>query len=312
MAAPVLAAVLALGCGSRSEVVVFCAASLQPVLTDAAAEFERAHGVRVQIQPSGSLVAARKISELGMRADIVAVADADIIDRMLVPEYAAWNIELVTNEIVLAHRDHSAFTDEITTDNWPALLQRPGVRLGCTDPDTAPLGYRTLLAWQLAERSGRYGDSAAGLATRLRARCAAEHVAPDEGELVGLLEARAIEYAFVYRSTAETHHLKITPLPPGENLSRPELAADYAAVAVQIRGRGDDALRIAGAPISYGVTVTKRARNGAGARAFVAFLLGERGQQLLRRAGFAPQRPAPARHAESLPADLRQLVAPTP
>jgi len=278
---------LAIGCRSRSEVVVFCAASLQPVLTDAAAQFERNHsGVHVQIHPSGSLVAARKLSELGMRADVVALADTEIIDRMLMPQHAGWAIDIATNEIVLAHRDHSAFTDEITGDNWPEILQRDGVRLGCTDPETAPLGYRTRLVWQLAERSGRYGGAGTALADRLRARCADEHVATDENELVGLLEARAIEYAFVYRSTAEAHHLKITPLPEGVSLS--------------------------GAAVTYGVTVPRRARNTAGGAAFVAFLLGDDGQRLLERAGFTPLRPAPARGPDALPAELRRLVEAAP
>ena len=35
----------------------------------------------------------------------------------------------------------------------------------------------------------------------------------DEVELVTLLETRAIDYAFLLRSTAEDHHLKITSLP---------------------------------------------------------------------------------------------------
>jgi len=44
---------------------------------------------RVRLEPSGSQVAARKVVELGMRADIVAVADAGIIGKMMIPRHAS-------------------------------------------------------------------------------------------------------------------------------------------------------------------------------------------------------------------------------
>ncbi len=303
------AALLLAGCRDRSEVTVFCAASLHPVLADAAARFEREQRDHaVSLQPSGSLVAARKLVELGMKADLIAVADADIIDRMLAPGHATWNLLPVANEMVIAHRDHSPFTDRISTDDWREYLLREEVRLGCTDPDTAPLGYRTLFTWQLAG----YLANEPGLANRLRARCAPRHVAPDEEELVKLLEARAIDYAFIYRSTADSHHLKVTALPPQANLSRPELADQYAAASVEIRMSRNEKTTMRGRPIVYGLTIPEKAPNRKGAVAFTAFLLGEQGRQAFERAGFRPLAPAPCRRCDTLPEPLRPLVAKTP
>jgi len=54
---------------------------------------------------------------------------------------------------------------------------------------------------------GTYGDAGADLAARLAGQCAKEHgvvLIHDEAELLTLLEARAIDYAFVFRSTART------------------------------------------------------------------------------------------------------------
>jgi molybdate/tungstate transport system substrate-binding protein len=305
---------LALGCSKSNEVVIFYASSLSAVLGDAAEAFRREHPrVRVRLEPSGSQVAARKVSELGLRPDIVAVADAGIIGKIMVPRHASWNVVFATNELVLAHKDHSRFTDEISTQNWPSMLTRPGVRLGRADPDTAPLGYHTLLAWQLAEQSSLYGASAANLASRLSGQCAKQHVTHDEAELLGLLESRALDYAFVFRSTAEDHHLKITALPAEENLGRPELATQYAKASVEVRMKqGEGKLRITGAPITYGLTMPSVAPQPALAREFIAMLLGDKGNQLLRRRGFQPASRPSCNPCTGLPIELLSLVVPAP
>lgn len=305
---------LAMGCSKSNEVVIFYASSLSSVLGDAAEAFRREHPrVRVRLEPSGSQVAARKVSELGLRPDIVAVADAGIIGKIMVPRYASWNVVFATNELVLAHKDHSRFTDEVSTQNWPSVLTRPGVRLGRADPDTAPLGYHTLLAWQLAEQSSTYGAATANLAARLSDQCAKEHVTHDEAELLGLLESRALDYAFLFRSTAEDHHLKITALPPEENLSRPELAAQYAKASVEVRMKqGEGKVRITGAPITYGLTMPTLAPQPALAREFIAMLMGEQGNRMLRRRGFQPSRPAHCNPCNGLPNELLSQVDPAP
>jgi molybdate/tungstate transport system substrate-binding protein len=297
-----------------AEIAVFHATSLTAMLGDAAEKFQHDNPrVRLRLEPSGSQVAARKVVELGMRADIVAVADAGIIGKMMIPRHATWNVIFATNEIVLAHKDHSRFTDEISAQNWPSVLERPGVRLGRADPDTAPLGYHTLLAWQLAEKSGSYGAAGVNLAARLSSQCAKEHVTHDEAELLTLLEARAIDYAFLFRSTAEDHHLKITALPVEQNLSQPGLAAHYASVSVEVRMKqGDGRTRITGGPITYGLTIPADAPHAAHARRFVALLLGEQGRRLLERRGFRPAKPAWCSPCTALPEELGSLLVARP
>jgi molybdate/tungstate transport system substrate-binding protein len=291
--------------------VVFYASSLSAVLGDAAEAFQKANpGYRVRIEPSGSQVAARKVAELGMRADIVAVADAGLIPKMLIPSHSTWSAIFATNEIVLAHKDHSRFTDQINAGNWAEVLLRDGVRLGRADPDTAPIGYQTLMVWQLAEASA--GQAGAGLAARLSGKCAKAHVTHDEAELLALLESRAIDYAFLFRSTAEDHHLKILALPPEINLSRQDLAARYAGASVEVRmkqGQGDSA-RIVGAPVTYGLTIPTKAPHAEPAARFAAFLLGEDGRRLLDRRGFHPLAKARCGPCVGLPAALAGLVVP--
>jgi len=300
-------------CACRShttEVVVFHASSLSAVLGDAAEAFAKVNPrLRIRLEPSGSQVAARKVSELGMRADIVAVADASLIDKMLIPSHATWNALFATNEIVIAHKDHSKWTDQLTARNWPEILARDGVRLGRADPDTAPIGYQTLMVWQLAEASGVYGSSGAQLTSTLMARCSKDHVVHDEAELLALLESRSIDYAFLFRSTAEDHHLKILALPPEMNLSRQDQAARYRSAQVEIRMKqGQGGTRIVGAPVTYGLVIPTRAPHPGEAARFTAFLLGDSGRRLFERRGFLPISPAQCVSCAGLPEQLRSYV----
>jgi molybdate/tungstate transport system substrate-binding protein len=293
-----------------TEVVVFHASSLSAVLGDVAEAFPRQDPqVRIRLEPSGSQVAVRKVTELGMRADIVAVADAALIDKMMIPSHATWNVVFATNEIVIAHKDHSKWTDQITAQNWPEVLIRGGVRLGRADPDTAPIGYQTLMVWQLAESSGALGSAGVQLTEKLLSHCSKDHVVHDEAELLGLLESRAIDYAFMFRSTAEDHHLKILALPPEINLSRQDQAARYRSAQVEIRMKqGQGGTRVAGAPVTYGLAIPTRAPHPDAAARFIAFLLGPAGSRLFERRGFHAISPAQCASCAGLPAPLRSLV----
>jgi molybdate/tungstate transport system substrate-binding protein len=282
-------------------------------LGEAAEAFQKVNPqVRIRLEPSGSQVATRKVSELGMRADIVAVADAALIDKMMIPTHATWNAVFATNEIVIAHKDHSKWTDQITTQNWPEILARPGIRLGRADPDTAPIGYQTLMVWQLAELSGAYAAAGRQLSERLQAQCSKDHVVHDETELLALLESRSIDYAFLFRSTAEDHHLKVLALPPEINLSRQDQTVLYGRAQVEIRMKqGQGAARVVGAPVTYGLTIPNRAAHPEAAARFTAFLFSDSGRRLFERRGFHPVSPVQCVACSGLPGELRRLVLST-
>jgi molybdate/tungstate transport system substrate-binding protein len=300
-----------LGCTDRNEVVVFHAASLSRVFSDLAEQLSRSQQLHLRLEPSGSQVAARKIAELNSRADLVAVADPTVIDELLVPEHARWSLAFAANEIVIAHREHSRHTETLTETNWPEVLGREEVRLGMVDPDLAPIGYYALMVLQLAERQLADDPTAAGLAERLQAKTRREHRVGDENEVVALLAARAVDYVFVYRSTAEDHHLKITALPSTCNLGDPSQAARYreALVRVQMKS-GAPPVAVHGRPILAGLTLPLEAPNPRGGMLLLDALLADPGRAALLRAGFRPLDPVLSRHLEALPPALRSRAAP--
>jgi len=280
--------------GGSHRVSVFYAASLSRVMGELERELEReTPGLDLVLEPSGSMLAARKVAELGRPADLVVTADWRVISDLLLPEHARWVLRFASNEIVLAYAEHSRYTDEIDAASWPRILTRPDVRLGRAEENTAPLGFQTLQVWQLAalRAGGPKGDP--DLPRRLAERCRPEHVVPDVAELVSLLEARAIDYAFVFRSVAEEHNLKLIRLPAAVNLGDPALAGDYARVSVPVRMGSEQAPRmLRAAPVIYGLTIPASAPDPAWAERVAAELLGERGRRLMGRSGFSPITPA--------------------
>ncbi len=294
----------------KQRVVVFHAASLSRVLGEVKDELGHASpGLDVILEPSGSLMAARKISELGRHADLLVTADWRVIRDLMIPQKADWIIQFVSNELVLAHTEFSPYTQEITPDNWPSILLRPDVRLGRASEQTAPVGYQTLQLWALAANSPGLKGASKTLAESLDAKCKAGHVTPDVSELVTLLESHTIDYAFLFRSIAEEHHLKVTRLADDYNLGNPAKADLYAkaVVPLSLHGKGP-VVRMKGAPVIYGLTIALDAANPKGAEQVVEFILGPNGRKLFSASGYTIIDPPTAPFAKAMPASLSRYI----
>lgn len=271
--------------------VVFNAGSLAAPFRELLQAFAARHpGLRVQQESSGSLEAARKLTELGKIPDVLGVADYLVIPKLLVPGHATWYIAFARNAMVLIHNRRSIGADEITTENWPQVLLRPGVRTGRSDPALDPNGYRTLLVLQLAEAHLRQP----GLAGRLRAAMPDRWMRPKEADLVALVQAGELDYAWSYRSIAVTLRLPFVALAPEVDLSDPGREAWYARAAVRLPGArlaAADSITVPGEPIVYALTIPTRAEHRAAAEAFVRFVLSPEGRAIVERNGLTPLNP---------------------
>ena len=137
----------------QKELIIFHAGSLSVPMKQIAQEYEKRNpGVKIYLESSGSLVCARKITELKKPCDILASSDYYVINKLLVPQYASWSIRFATNEIVIAFLDKSKYSKEINSDNWMDILQRKDVIYSRSDPDSDPCGYRTIFTFMLAEK----------------------------------------------------------------------------------------------------------------------------------------------------------------
>ena len=137
----------------RGPLVVFNAGSLAKPFSDLFKAFRVRHPDVVPAQEnSGSLEAARKLTDLGKIPDVIGVADYGIIPKLLIPKHASWYATFARNSMVLVYTDQSVGAKEINRRNWWQVLLRPDVRAGHSDPALDPNGYRTLMVFQLAEK----------------------------------------------------------------------------------------------------------------------------------------------------------------
>ncbi|UYZ40288.1 MAG: tungstate ABC transporter substrate-binding protein WtpA [Candidatus Methanospirare jalkutatii] len=288
---------------------VFHAGSLAVPFSEIEEEFEASHpGVDVQRESMGSAQAVRQVTDVGKRADVLAVADYSLIPQMMFPEHADFVVKFARNELVLAYTEKSRHSSAINESNWHEILRLPDVTFGFSNPNLDPCGYRALIAMQLAEIY--YNDASifddlvcentaitvsesengflVEVPAELKPNTRKVAVRDKSVALVAMLEQGGIDYAFEYRSVAVQHNLKFVDLPPQIDLSDEEYADFYGKVSVKTA----DGKVKRGKTIIYGITIPKNAPNPSLARSFVAFVLSEEGRKTLEECGQEPIVPA--------------------
>lgn len=290
----------------KKDVIIFHAGSLSVPLKEIAGEYEKRHpGVRILLEPAGSLVCARKVTELKKPCDIVASADYFVINELLIPAYASWGIRFATNEIVIAFQDKAKYSSEITHDNWMEILLRKEVTFARSDPDSDPCGYRSVLLFKLADKYYRSPE----LSGKLLAKDT-DFIRPNEVDLVALIESNAVDYMFQYKSVAIQHNLKYISLPPEINLGDPAKAELYRTVETEVTGSTPGSrIKVRGDFINYSFTILNDAVNKDSATDFASFLLSSEGMGIFRKNGQDPIELFLAENPGNVPAELRKYIS---
>ena len=296
--------------GPSGKLIMFHAGSLSVPFAAMEKTFEAKYpGVDLQREPAGSQKCARKISDIGKPCDIMASADYKVIDKLLIPGYADWNIRFATNQLVLCYTDKSAYADTVNADNWYEILLKKDVVWGHADPNVDPCGYRSLLVMQLAEKA----LNKPGLYDKLIASRPKENVRPKSVELISLLQTGNMDYAWEYLSVAVQHGLKYIVLPDEMNLGNYKYDSTYDQAFVEVTGKKPGTkMTIRGKSCTYGVTLIKDAPNPEAAIAFLEYMLDPKGGlQILKDMGqppFVPCRVPTVEMKKALPAELQKLV----
>ncbi|MBL8961956.1 MAG: extracellular solute-binding protein [Gemmatimonadetes bacterium] len=264
------------GAGNAPPLVVFAAGSLARSLGAAADSFAARTGQVVSVEPAGSLDLARRITELGQVPDVIALADEDVFPKLLMPAHVTWYARFARNRMVLAR---AADRPSVQADSgWWQAIMGSAARVGRSDPDLDPGGYRALMLFDLAERH----LARPGLAASLLAASPPKYVRPKSAELVALLQAGELDYAWMYESSARGARLPFDTFAVAIDLSREADSTWYATSAVRVAGaaRGDT-IEVRGAPIRYGLSIPIAAPRAAAGAKFVEFLLSEDGRRIL-------------------------------
>jgi molybdate/tungstate transport system substrate-binding protein len=193
------------------------------------------------VEAHGSVTVRQFLQEGLRRPDVVALADP-VLFAGIAEEVTLF----ATNALTLAYNPESPRAGAIR-DDWATAIGREDARVGRTDPATDPLGYRTVLALELAVE--------AGLIDRVPPVVENTTTVP-ETQLMRVLEQGSLDAAFTYRSMAVEHDLPFIDLPAEIDFSDPSRAEAYASVSVEL-----DAGTVRGRPIRYAATpLTARGR----------------------------------------------------
>ncbi len=291
---------------SGSQLTIFHAGSLTVPFEKIIDGFKKENpGVEILKEIAGSRECARKISELKKNCDVFASADYMVIDQLLIPEYASWNLKFATNEMAIVYSPKSRRANEINQNNWFNILLDKKINIGRSDPNSDPCGYRTILALKLAEIY--YNKK--GL-TEIITSKNQEYIRPKEVDLLALLEAGELDYIFLYRSVAEQHGLKFVTLPDKINLKSADLEDYYNQVSVELNGKtpGEKIFQ-RGASMVYGVTIPKNSKNPELAKKFLLYLLNaKKGLKVMDEMGQPTVVPSACELYKNLPGELKKYA----
>lgn len=289
--------------GLSGDLIVFHAGSLSVPFKAIADSFMVLNpGITVKAESAGSLASIRKITDLNRSCDVLASADYSLIDKLMIPGHASWNIQFAGNEMALVYQANSLFANKINLSNWTSILLDPGVRLGRSDPDSDPCGYRTLLSLRLAEKYYHIP----GLADQISQKDK-QYIRPKEVDLLALLETETIDYIFIYKSVAIQHKLPYLELPDSINLGNPGIKEFYSQVSVDVAGnKPGETITQVGEPMVYGLTIPKHCSNHPAAIAFVKYLI-TNGRDIMLKMGQTEIPPSVSGDKKLLPKELIPL-----
>ena len=266
-----------------TEVTVLYAGSLVNLMERSVGPaFDRASGDRFRGYAGGSQLLANEIAAHLRRADVFLSAAPAVNARLMGLRHGnriAAYLLFARSPLVIGYNAHSRFAALWRSRPWYRVLRQHGLRFGRTNPKLDPKGRLTIL---LLNRAATYYHEP-GLARRVLG--AAENpaqVLPEEA-LVGRLQSGQLDAGFFYSTETAAAHIPSVRLP---------------------RAITPQAL--------YTIAILRDAPHPRAAAAFVAFLLGPEGRQLMRAHGLGVERPVLSGDAAALPAALRPLLTDGP
>ena len=335
------------GCASptstpKTPLVVFAAGSLIKPFHELEDAFEAKYpNIDVQSEYHGSIQVMRHVTDLHEQIDVVATADVSLIPMIMYQTldsesgkpYADWYIHFATNKLGIAYNKNSKYRDEINSSNWYEVLSRPDVRVGIADPRFDASGYRSLMAFALANKyysdpkifsrmfNGRVNPPITlfreeGLSTVTVPEVI--ETVPDSGlvmrgasvELLSLLESGELDYAFEYESVIQQHGLNLLALPDELNLGSENKDYNWVEVLLDFQRFSKVKPIFKGEQIGYGITIPTNAVHSKDAELFIQFLLGPEGRTIMMANGQPVFKEPVCVNFDKIPQDLQKMCVP--
>ena len=295
-------------CGSGSVHVMYAGSLTRFFEKSFGPSFQAATGFTFHGEGRGSVAIANLIKGKVKAPDIFISADPKVDESLhgdVNGNYVSWWVPFARTEMVIAWSPKSRFHADFEAAQsgkrtWESVLKQPGLRLGRTDPELDPKGYRALFLFQLdEERTGERGEASQILGSPDNAA----QIFPEE-QLVARLQIGEIDAGIFYLIEAIEAGLPYLRLPASVNQGDPDQSSLYARAGYTNK----KGVTFRGSPILYTVTIPSVVRNRLGAESFTQYLLSKAGQDILSKAGLLPVMRSAQGTAAAIPTTLKPYL----
>lgn len=257
---------------------------------------------------AGSGAIANQIKGKLATPDVVEFADPAVNTTLMGSangNYVSWYFTYATSQLVIGFDPKSKFAKEFVQVQQHKLpfykaLQQKGLRIGRTDPNIDPKGYRAIWMANLTQKLYHLR----GFERKLFG--AAENTSQvfPEQVLVARMLTGQVNAGIFYLSEVKDLGVPYVSLPPQVNLGSTRYARLYATQHFTT----STGQIITGAPIQYTITIPTTAKNQAGAEAFVRFVLSARVRAISAAHGLLPFKTTVGGARSTVPGTLADLI----
>ncbi|HSE40104.1 MAG TPA: extracellular solute-binding protein [Acidobacteriota bacterium] len=238
--------------------------------------FESANpDAHVILQSGAGPKQVEKIISGSQDIDAIVVSDDKLVRPQLGKFYMMSPLEFMSDEIAIIAGKNAKNFEDLQPRTWHDLLLNPGMKIVVPDRSNSYAAYRVPLVWKLAETWVRHFM----LYENMTAKVGTENASASG--MTALISGEA-DYAFDYATQAKQHGLRIFKLPKYYNLGDPTQEHIYKGAAIELTDKAGEKKILRGEPIIYSIGQLKVSQNNSVAKAFVDFVAGNQGREILK------------------------------
>ncbi len=228
----------------------------------------------------------------------------------LEPKFTKWYIQYAGTQMVVAYNPKSKYGSQFKAiaagkeplKNLFALMEKPGFKLGRTDPNIDPQGRDFVYMLELAQS---YYHLPAGTVTKILGGppgSASSSQIYAESSLDSTLSSGQLDASSAFITQAIELHLPYIKLPAAINLGSEALAAQYAKATITVTPPGGTPTMKSGSPQVIDITIIGTPTPAA--IAFVKYTLSQTGLAQYKTGGFTLLTPTVTGSQSAIPADI--------
>ncbi len=244
--------------------------------------------VQYQGQGAGAFGLAHLIAAKQINPDVFVSITPGPIEVLQKAGLIGTAVPVASTQMVIAYSHKSKYAADFKAAAagkmpWYAVLQKPGIHFGRTDPAVDPQGRNIVFTMLLAQKYYRQP----GLVDKILGGTQNPRQIFTEPSLLSRLESGQLDATSGYLSAVISHKLPYIKLPGQINLSDPAHIKDwYSKEHFSIKLPNGKTENLSTQPLVFYAAVLKNAPNPKAGAAFIKLMTGAEGQAMFKHYGY--------------------------